>query len=55
MEHERTHPMLIAAAVAVLLFSLLGAAALNGAPLAGNTEAGGFGALPQRAQPSCPA
>ena len=30
MDHARTHPMLIAAGVAVLLFSLLGAAALTG-------------------------
>jgi outer membrane lipoprotein SlyB len=30
MDHGRTHPVLIAASVAVLLFSLLGAAALTG-------------------------
>jgi hypothetical protein len=30
MDQGRTHPMLIAASVAVLLFSLLGAAALMG-------------------------
>ena len=30
MEQGRTHPMLIAAGVAVLLFSLLGAAAVTG-------------------------
>ncbi|HTP61933.1 MAG TPA: glycine zipper 2TM domain-containing protein [Burkholderiales bacterium] len=34
----RTHPMLVAAAAAVLVFSLLGAAALTGVLPAGNTK-----------------
>jgi hypothetical protein len=55
MEQARTNPILIVAAIAVLLFSLLGAAALSGVLPAGNTKALGAGALPQKAQPSCPA
>ena len=38
MEQGRTHPILIAAGVAVLLFSLLGAAALTGVLPIGNTK-----------------
>jgi len=37
MERAKTHPILIAAGVAVLLFSLLGAAALTGVLPVGNT------------------
>lgn len=44
-ERGRTHPILIAAGVAVLLFSLLGAAALTGFLPIGNTR------LSQDAQP----
>ena len=40
MEQGRTHPILIAAGVAVLLFSLLGAAALTGVLPIGNTKPG---------------
>jgi len=40
MEQRRTHPILIAAGVAVLLFSLLGAAALTGMLPSANTKPG---------------
>jgi len=43
MERAKTHPILIAAGVAVLLFSLLGAAALTGVLPVGNTKPGEFG------------
>jgi outer membrane lipoprotein SlyB len=48
VERERTHPILIAAGVAVLLFSLLGAAALTGVLPVGNTKPGEFGMPAQR-------
>jgi hypothetical protein len=48
MERPRTHPILLAAGVAVLLFSLLGAAALTGLMPAGNSNPGEFGALAQK-------
>ena len=38
MEQSRTHPIFVAAGVAVLLFSLLGAAALTGVLPIGNTK-----------------
>jgi outer membrane lipoprotein SlyB len=47
MEHAKTHPILIAAGVAVLLFSLLGIAAITGVLPAGNTKPADFGAAPQ--------
>ena len=48
MEQTRTHPILIAAGVAVLLFSLLGAAALTGMLPSANTRPGETGALAQK-------
>jgi outer membrane lipoprotein SlyB len=48
-ERAGTHPILIAAGVAVLLFSLLGAAALTGVLPVGNTKPGEPGVLPQAA------
>lgn len=38
MDQKRTHPMVIAAAASVLLFSLLGAAALTGVMPVGNSK-----------------
>ncbi|HEY6966887.1 MAG TPA: glycine zipper 2TM domain-containing protein [Burkholderiales bacterium] len=49
MEHAKTHPILIAAGVAVLLFSLLGIAAITGVLPAANTKPAEFGATPQAA------
>jgi outer membrane lipoprotein SlyB len=48
MASSRTHPILIAAGVAVLLFSLLGAAALTGVLPAGNTKSAEPGAFAQK-------
>ena len=48
MEQTRTHPILIAAGVAVLLFSLLGAAALTGVLPVGNSRPAEPGALTQK-------
>ena len=48
MEQGRTHPILIAAGVAVLLFSLLGAAALTGILPSANTKPGDPAAVAQR-------
>jgi outer membrane lipoprotein SlyB len=47
MEHAKTHPILIAAGVAVLLFSLLGIAAITGVLPVANTKPAEFGAAPQ--------
>jgi outer membrane lipoprotein SlyB len=47
MEHAKTHPILIAAGVAVLLFSLLGIAAITGVLPAANTKPAEVGAAPQ--------
>ena len=47
MEQGRTHPILLAAGVAVLLFSLLGAAALTGILPIGNTKPAGPAAIAQ--------
>lgn len=61
MERAKTHPILIAAGVAVLLFSLLGAAALTGVLPVGNTKPGEFGMPAQKtpaaatAAPAAPA
>ncbi len=55
MERAKTHPILIAAGVAVLLFSLLGAAALTGVLPTGNTRPGEPGVLPQKAAAARPA
>jgi len=48
MEHGRTHPILIAAGIAVLLFSLLGAAALTGILPVANTKPSEPAAIAQR-------
>ena len=48
MEQARTHPILIGTGVAVLLFSLLGAAALTGLLPVGNTRSADPAALAQR-------
>jgi len=50
MEQGKTHPILIAAGVAVLLFSLLGAAALTGLVPSANTRPGEAGAMGPMAQ-----
>jgi outer membrane lipoprotein SlyB len=49
MEQGRTHPIVIAAGVAVLLFSLLGAAALTGILPVGNTKQAEPGVIAQGA------
>lgn len=49
MERARTHPILIAAGVAVLLFSLLGIGAITGVLPAGISKPAEPGALPQAA------
>ncbi len=49
MEQRRTHPILIAAAVAVLLFSMLGAAALIDVLPVGNTKSADPVAPPPKA------
>lgn len=48
LERSRTHPVLLAAGVAVLLFSLLGAAALTGVLPVSNSNPGEFSALAQK-------
>lgn len=55
MERPRTHPMLLAAGAAVLLFSLLGAAALTGVLPVGNSRPAEFGPLAQKAAAAVPA
>jgi len=62
MERAKTHPIVIAAGVAVLLFSLLGAAALTGVlPTGINAKPGEFGMTAQKtpvagtATPAAPA
>src|SRR5258706_8189910 len=48
MEQARTHPILLASGVAVLLFSLLGVAALTGVLPTGNSKQGEPGSLAQQ-------
>lgn len=55
MEQTRTHPILIAAGVAVLLFSLLGAAALTGMLPKATPKAADPAVVAQRDQPAQPA
>jgi outer membrane lipoprotein SlyB len=55
MERSRTHPILLAAGAAVLLFSLLGAAALTGILPVGNSKTADFGPLAQKAAAAAPA
>jgi outer membrane lipoprotein SlyB len=52
MEQTRTHPIFIVAGAAVLLFSLLGAAALTGVLPTANPKSGEPPALAQAANPS---
>src|SRR4029079_3183950 len=54
MEQGRTHPIVIAAGVAVLLFSLLGAAALTGILPVGNTKQAEPGVMAQGAPAPAP-
>jgi len=51
MDQARTHPILIAAGVAMLLFSLLGTAALTGVLPAAITKQGEPAAVAPRAAP----
>ena len=51
----RTHPIFLAAGAAVLLFSLLGAAALTGVLPVGNSKPGETGALAQKVAAAAPA
>ena len=55
LERSRTHPILLAAGAAVLLFSLLGAAALTGLLPAVNSRTADYGPLAQKAAAAAPA
>jgi len=55
MDQPRTHPIFLAAGAAVLLFSLLGAAALTGVLPVGNSKPGEFGALAHKTAAATPA
>jgi hypothetical protein len=55
MERSRTHPILLAAGAAVLLFSLLGATALTGLLPVGNSEPVEFDALAEMVAAAAPA
>ena len=54
MEQAKTHPILIAAGVAVLLFSLLGAAALTGILPVGISKQAEPGVMPQKSATTAP-